>query len=559
MMNLRTCLALALLPLTAACAPIRTSTPATPPTAASANQVRLTALFDAWHGTRWPESPAADSQLAALPTLRRFQADLLTIPLRKVPKDDSLSALVLAHYLDDRIAYLEGRYFVLPLTGWFDYHQTFATPAVTDTAAFTRQLRRFPDINQAHIANMREGIRRGLVRPKQSFANYISTIQAHIHEDPVQSPWGKALCGRIAPGGAACVIPDHPLQAISAVTKAYIDLRDFLVDEYVPAGTETLGIRSTPEGEAYYRYLVRYHTTMDITPDSVHAIGLREVARIRAEMDVAKEATGFEGGFPEFLAYLRTDPRFYATSAEELMMRTSYVLKRMDGQLPNLFGRLPRLPYGIIEIPAYLAPRTTTAYYSPGSPQQFRAGNYAVNTYNLPARPLYEVEALSFHEAVPGHHLQIALAQELELHPFRRSMAFTAYTEGWALYSERLGLEVGFYADPYSNFGRLSYEMWRALRLVVDTGIHWYGWSKEQAVAYMAENSALSMHNIDAEVNRYIFWPGQALAYKLGEIHIRALRTEQEERLGSDFDLRRFHDAILETGNVPLRLVSGEW
>ncbi len=182
-----------------------------------------------------------------------------------------------------------------------------------------------------------------------------------------------------------------------------------------------------------------------------------------------------------------------------------------------------------------------------------------MNTYNLPARPLYEVEALSFHEAVPGHHLQIALAQELELHPFRRSMAFTAYTEGWALYSERLGLEDGFYDDPYSNFGRLSYEMWRALRLVVDTGIHWYGWSKEQAVAYMAENSALSMHNIDAEVNRYIFWPGQALAYKLGEIHIRALRTEQEERLGSDFDLRRFHDAILETGNVPLKLVSGEW
>lgn len=546
------------LALATACAPTRPSASDSPPISISANQIRLSSLFDSWHSTRWPDSPAADSQLAALPTLRRFQSDLATIPLRDVLPSDSLSALVLAYHIADRIAFLEGRYFVLPLTGWFDYHQTFATPVVSDTAAFVLRLREFPRINQAYIANMREGIRRGLVRPKQSFDNYIPTIEAHLSDDPLLTPWGKALCERNAsPDPAFCSLPVDHLDAIRAVTQAYRDLRDFLLNEYVPAGTETLGIRFTPEGEAYYRYLVRHHTTLDIPPDSVHAIGLREVARIRAEMDEAMLKSGFEGSFAEFLEFLRTDPRFYATSAEELLMRTSYVLKRMDGQLPRLFGRLPRLPYGIVEIPAYLAPRTTTAYYSPGSPQLNRAGNYAVNTYNLPARPLYEVEALSFHEAVPGHHLQIALAQELDLHPFRRNLAFTAYTEGWALYSERLGLEVGFYTDPYSNFGRLSYEMWRAMRLVVDTGIHWYGWSKEQAVAYMAENSALSLHNIDAEVNRYIFWPGQALAYKMGEIHIRALRAEQEARLGPDFDLRRFHDTILGTGNVPLRLVTG--
>jgi uncharacterized protein (DUF885 family) len=272
-------------------------------------------------------------------------------------------------------------------------------------------------------------------------------------------------------------------------------------------------------------------------------------------MQEVMRQTGFEGDFSAFLEFLRTDPQFYATSPDELMMRTAYVLKKMDGQLPRLFGRLPRLPYGIIQIPDYLAPRTATAYYSQGSPEGHRAGNYAVNTYDLPSRPLYEIEALSYHEAVPGHHLQIALAQELELPAFRRRIAFTAYTEGWALYSERLGLDVGFYSDPYSNFGRLSYEMWRALRLVVDTGIHWYGWTKEDAIEYMSVNSALSMHNIHSEVTRYIFWPGQALAYKMGEIHIRNLREQQEKELGEDFDLRKFHDSILSTGNVPLHLV----
>jgi uncharacterized protein (DUF885 family) len=251
--------------------------------------------------------------------------------------------------------------------------------------------------------------------------------------------------------------------------------------------------------------------------------------------------------------HLRTSPQYYAESPEQLLKEVSLVLKRMDGRLPALFGHLPRIPYGIREIPDYIAPRTTTAYYMQPSGDGTRAGFYYVNTYNLKSRPLYEIEALSLHEAVPGHHLQIALAMELEGMPeFRRYAEITAFVEGWALYSERLGLETGFYQDPVSDFGRLSYEMWRACRLVVDTGMHYLGWSREQAIEFMAENTALSQHNIEAEVDRYIAWPGQALAYKVGELKIRELRAMAEKELGASFDRRKFHDVVLGRGAVPL-------
>jgi len=518
------------------------------------------AIFDEYHAYTQSLEPkeglarvSAEHQLAQLPQLRSFLNLISSASLRNLTPTDSLSALVLAHDLRDQIHYLENEYFVLPLTGWFDYHTTFAnlTPG-RDTLAYLVNLADFPRLNHETIDLMRRGIRAGLVRPREVFTAYLPTIEAHITDIPEESPWGRALCQKRE---VVCTLTPEHAAVVETVIEEYRILLDFLRNEYIPAGSDVAGIRAVPGGEAYYEYLVRHHVTFDISPDSVHAIGKREVARIRVEMETAMQKTGFEGDFAAFLDFLRTDPSFYATSPEELLMRTSFVLKKMDGQLPNLFGRLPRLPYGIIEIPAYMAPRMTTAYYSPGSVSANRAGNYAVNTYNLPSRPIYEIEALSFHEAVPGHHLQIALAQELELPAFRRSMAFTAYTEGWALYSERLGLEVGFYTDPFSDFGRLSYEMWRALRLVVDTGIHWYGWTQAEAVEYMAVNSALSLHNIRSEVTRYTFWPGQALAYKMGEIHIRRLRAEKEAALGDKFDLRAFHDAILGTGGVPLELV----
>ncbi|MBT6721703.1 MAG: DUF885 domain-containing protein, partial [Planctomycetaceae bacterium] len=284
--------------------------------------------------------------------------------------------------------------------------------------------------------------------------------------------------------------------------------------------------------------------------------GQAEVLRIRAEMEAIPKELEFDGDFDSFLHFLRTDPQFYPTDVESYKKEVAYILKRMDGELPRLFGRLPRTPYGIKEIPAYIAPKTTAAYYQPPSPDGKIAGFYFINTYNLKSRPLYQLEALSLHEAVPGHHLQLALQQEIDDMPaFRKYNGFTAFIEGWALYSERLGLEVGFYDDPYSDFGRLSYEMWRACRLVVDTGIHYFGWSRQRAIEYMVGNTALSRHNIVAEVDRYISWPGQALAYKIGELKIRELRSLAEDRFGSEFDIRKFHDVVLGSGAVPLKVL----
>ena len=294
-------------------------------------------------------------------------------------------------------------------------------------------------------------------------------------------------------------------------------------------------------------------TTLDLTPEEVHQTGLKEVERIRREMDDAIRRSGFEGDFAAFVEHLRSESKFYADSPEQLMKEVAFVLKKMDGKLPELFGRLPRTPYGIRPVPDYIAPKTTTAYYSVPPGDGSRAGFYYVNTFDLKSRPLYELEALSLHEAVPGHHLQLALQQELTgLPKFRRFSGFTAFVEGWGLYAERLGLEVGFYEDPYSDFGRLSYEMWRACRLVVDTGIHYLGWTRPQAIDFMAQHTALSLHNIEAEVDRYIAWPGQAIAYKTGELKIRQLRQDAEAALGERFDIREFHDAVLAGGSVPL-------
>ncbi len=292
-----------------------------------------------------------------------------------------------------------------------------------------------------------------------------------------------------------------------------------------------------------------------MTPDEIHALGLSEVKRIRKEMDKTIRAAKFAGDFKAFQEFLRTDPRFYAKTPQELMEKNSLVAKKIDGELPKLFTRIPRMPYTLKEIPADIAEGTTTAYYEQPAGDGSRAGVYRVNTSKLETRPLYEVEALTLHEAVPGHHFQIALAQELDLPDFRKFGGFTAFVEGWGLYAESLGLDVGFYQDPYSNFGRLSYEMWRACRLVVDTGMHAKGWTREQAIDFMKENTALSEHNITAEVDRYIAWPGQALAYKIGQLKIRELRARAEKALGSKFDLRRFHDAVLENGALPLSML----
>ncbi|RMF56369.1 MAG: DUF885 domain-containing protein, partial [Calditrichaeota bacterium] len=342
------------------------------------------------------------------------------------------------------------------------------------------------------------------------------------------------------------------------VLPAFQQFKAFFADEYIPKASEEISAsKRYPDGEAFYAYRIKRFTTTTLSAREIHDIGLREVARIRKRMDAIIEQTGFEGSFQEFVHFLRTDPRFYYTRPEDLLVGYRDICKRMDAELPKLFGKLPRAPYGVRAVPAFAAAQATTAYYNRPSADGTQPGWFYANTYDLKSRPKYEMEALSFHEAVPGHHLQIALQMELEDVPKFRTMAsYTAFVEGWGLYAESLGKEVGFYRDPYSEFGALSYEMWRALRLVVDTGIHAFGWSRQQAIDFMLENSALTRKNVENEVDRYIAWPGQALAYKIGQMKIRELRTRAEEELGERFDLRAFHDLVLSAGAIPLDILT---
>jgi uncharacterized protein (DUF885 family) len=340
------------------------------------------------------------------------------------------------------------------------------------------------------------------------------------------------------------------------VKPAQRDFLTFLEKTYKPKARKTLGIEATPNGKAYYAYTARRHTTTDLTPDQIADIGIKEVARIHGDMDQIIREVGFKGSFKEFQAMLRSDPRFYAKSREELLMHAALISKRIDDELPKWFGLLPRLTYGVRPVPAEIEESYTSGRYWTGSPEQGLAGGYMVNTSHLDQRPLYEFPALTLHEAVPGHHLQIALAQENKGIPlFRRNDDLTAFVEGWALYSERLGIEMGIYQTPYEQFGRLSMEMWRACRLVVDTGLHHKGWTRDQAIAYLADNTALAQKNVVVEVDRYIGWPGQALGYKIGELKIRELRKRAEDALGERFDIRQFHDLVLGQGPLPLDLL----
>lgn len=427
---------------------------------------------------------------------------------------------------------------------------------VKDYENYISRLHAFGRQTDGSIALMREGVRQGVTTPAVILEGWQEAVDPHIVDDPTDSLLDKPFKEFPASFSAA---DQERLRAAGrraiteVVSPAYARFKQFMAQEYVPNCRTEIGASALPDGRDFYRYRVRHFTTLDLTPDEVHQRGLAEVARIRDEMQAIVRQVEFDGDLPAFFEHLRTEPKYYAKTSKELLAECSFLLTRIDGQLPKLFGKLPRTPYGLKEIPDYIAPKTTSAYYQPPAGDGTQAGNFYLNTYNLPSRPLYALEALALHEAVPGHHLQIALQQEMEgLPEFRKYSGFTAYVEGWALYAERLGKEIDGYQDPYSDFGRLSMEMWRACRLVVDTGMHYKGWTRQQAIDYMADNSALSIHNIRAEVDRYIGWPGQALGYKIGELKIRDLRAEAEQRLGDDFDVRAFHDTVLETGAVPL-------
>jgi uncharacterized protein (DUF885 family) len=338
---------------------------------------------------------------------------------------------------------------------------------------------------------------------------------------------------------------------------AFRKLHDYMVNDYIPHCVDTISISDLPGGAANYAYNVRWHTTTDVTPQQIHQIGLDEVKRIHAQMEQVMTETGFHGTMQDFFHFLDTDPQFFFTNAHDLLMAYRDLDKRIDPQLPQIIGTLPRLTYGVQPVPDAIAPSQTSAYYQPGAPEIGRPGWFYVNTYDLPHRPKWEMESLALHESVPGHHLQISLAAEMKGVPeFRKQMEYTAYTEGWALYCETMGSEVGLYTDPYQKFGQLANEMWRAVRLVVDTGIHSEGWTRDQAIQYFHDNTSISEHNATVEVDRYIVWPGQALGYKIGQMEIRRLRTEAEQQLGPRFDERAFHDAVLGEGALPMDVLA---
>jgi len=407
--------------------------------------------------------------------------------------------------------------------------------------------------------NMRRGLSTGFVSPRITATTAAKATRAQADLPAEQSPL-LAPFDRLPPAmaGRREALRAEALELIRGRVKpAEAKLADFFQNDYLPRSRDTLGAYALPDGRAYYAYRVKRETTTDMTPDEIFALGQSEIIRIRKAMDLEIAASGFHGTFREFQDKLRTDPEFYVTTREALMEKASRLAKRVDGQLPAFFGKLPRLSYGVVEVPRAIEDGYTSGRYNPGSPEQGVAGKLMINTSHLDQRPLYELPALVSHEGAPGHHIQIALAQEQTGVPvFRKDSGITAYVEGWALYSEQLTREMGLYETPYERFGLLSMEMWRACRLVMDVGIHWKGWSRDQALACLKDNSALADKNIQNETDRYIGWPGQALGYKIGQLEIERLRDKARAQLGPKFDYRRFHDVVLDEGAMPLSVLA---
>jgi uncharacterized protein (DUF885 family) len=433
-------------------------------------------------------------------------------------------------------------------------HQT-----VADYEDILARLEALPNHVEQDIELLREGLGRGYSPPKLMMRDVPNQIAGLIPADslasPLLEPFNKFPSEFPEPERTRLTERAKQMYA-SRIVPVVHKLHDYVAQTYVPACRESIAATVLPNGPAAYAFHVRWQTTTNLTPQQIYEIGLSEVKRIRAEMDKVIASTGFKGSFHDFTEFLRTDARFFYDQPDDLVNGYRIITKKIDPELAHEFGKLPRLPYGVCVVPDFKAPSQTTAYYQGGAPAVGRPGCYFVNTYNLRARPKWEMEALSLHEAVPGHHLQISLAQEQEGQPeFRKHSGYSAFVEGWGLYAESLGEELGMYKDPYSKFGRLSYEMWRAVRLVVDTGMHSMGWTRQQAIDFFRENTGKTDQDITVEVDRYIVWPGQALAYKIGQMKIRELRTEAEKKLGSQFDVRRFHDAVLENGALPLSVL----
>jgi prolyl oligopeptidase len=528
------------------------------------NPTLASTLGDRRFNHQWP-----DMSLAAIE--RRYQHDrevlenLSLIDRSELSDSDRLNAELFERLYRQRMAEHPYQWFLIPMDQMggvqtaHELSESLRFETAKDYKDWIGRLRKLGVYFDQNIELMRKGMAAGMIHPRVLLERVGDQIAVQIVEDPTDSPYYQPFKS----------IPDdidrttqHKLKTAAKlaiqeqVLPAYHRFQDFFANEYLPAARDSVGIRDLPGGLELYTLRARRYTTTELTAEQIHELGLSEVKRIRREMDVVIKEVGFKGTFAEFLEFLRTDPQFYFQDPEDLLREYRDTAKRVDPELVRLFSQLPRMPYGVKPIPMEIAPDTTTAYYNGPAADGSRAGTYYVNLYRPEVRPKYEIEALTIHEAVPGHHLQIALAMELgELPSFRRFTGYTAFVEGWALYAESLGSELGLYRDPYSRFGQLTYEMWRAVRLVVDTGIHAFGWDRQRAIDFFKANAAKTEYDIVNEIDRYIAWPGQALAYKMGELKIQELRRRASEALGEEFDIREFHRVVLGQGAIPLDLL----
>jgi prolyl oligopeptidase len=525
------------------------------------NPTFASTLGDRRYNDRWP-----DVSLTAIE--RRHEHDkavlqrLAAIDANALSEADKLNYTLFRKEYEAEIESHQYRWYLLPVNqrGGIQTADELADSlrfaSIKDYEDWIARLRAFPTYMDQTIALMREGTKAGMAHPKVIMERVPAQVAAQIVGDPADSLFFKPfqrLPDEISQGDRDRLIQQATQAIAEQIIPSFRRFHTFFVNAYLPACPDRVGVWQMPRGKEMYAFRARQFTTTNLTPEEIHQIGQREVKRIRAAMEKIIEQVKFKGTFEEFLHFLRTDPQFCFQSPQDLLQGYRALCKRIDPALVKLFGKLPRMPYGIEPIPDAIAPDTTTAYYRPPAADGSRAGTYFVNLYKPEVRPKYEMEALSIHEAVPGHHLQIALAMELgELPAFRRFGGYTAFVEGWGLYSESLGEELGFYKDPYSKFGQLTYEMWRAVRLVVDTGMHYFGWSRQQAIDFFKANAAKTELDIINEIDRYIGWPGQALAYKIGELKIKELRARAQKELSDRFDIRDFHDVVLGSGAVPL-------
>jgi uncharacterized protein (DUF885 family) len=533
-----------------------------------------TALGFPGHDARWTDySPAAvDARADYLKqSVSRFGA----IDRAALDVDEQLNYDLYRELLDTAVAGLAFHNDAIPIRGvvphnlWMPMNQlegiandiprTIALMPTATRADYDNIVARLetvaPLVDQT-MALMRQGIAAGMTPPRITMRDVPAQVQAQLVGDPLDSPLLAAFASfpaSIPPGDRSALTERATAAYRSQVAPAFARLHEFLIATYLPACRETIAASALPDGTAMYAYNVKWHVTTDATPAQIHEIGVAEVKRIRAAMAAVIASTGFKGSEDEFKTFLRTDRRFFVEDAASLLRAYRDVAKRAEPELAHLFGRLPQTPYGIEAVPDAVAPSQTTAYYEPGSFAAGRPANMFANTYKLDSRPTWEMAALTLHEAVPGHHLQIALAQELQgLPEFRKNSSYTSFVEGWGLYAESLGDEMGMYADPYAKYGQLTYEAWRAVRLVVDTGLHSLGWTRERAIEFFRANTAKTEQDIGVEVDRYIVWPGQALGYKMGQLKIRELRTKAERALGEKFNVRQFHDVVVGQGAVPM-------